>query len=939
METRVAKLFTRWSGRTGEPGPPDPSPDPGAPWRARDRAARRYLAYRRARIDEQTDPRVGEALSLLPFLLHVNRPGLPGYVDDPGCPAGIADYAPSAAVLALARRLFPEARVRRAGVLRPAVDVVAVMGSAGTVGFTRGSDLDVWVCHAPLARAGLAVYREKVRAVEAWANDHAGVEVHLFLQATERIRDDDFGETDVEGCGSAMGSLLKEEFYRTAVHLAGKLPAWWVLPPDLSPDEYRAAVASCRRDVGVDADGYVDLGGVARVPLGELFGAAIWQIVKGWKSPFKAALKMGMLERAVRGARRDEPPLCEAVKRAVFEGDRPDPYCVLFDAVTAHYRDAGEHDTVDLLARCFYLKSGARVTPEAARHPGDGPDREAVMARYVDRWGWTDRDLEHLNAFGAWRFEFVEALAKELDRYFLSTYQRIRQVLERTGETQRITDRDLTVLGRRLQAVYRRTLHKVETVHLASAGAEEAALSLYQEVSPDGDAPWGLYRGRVSPSGAGATEADLLRTGEDPLALLVWAAHNRILGPATQLQCAGMDREIPSADLDAVARELVTFESAVRAAEPGPDALLDRPVMERMVVVPGLGLGAAASEVGAVYATSWGEVFYRRWTGSGAVAAFVDALFVRFLREVPAPDRLAVFVPSRRVVRRSGPGRRLERQLPAVARFLGGPASPPGVRRRYVGPAEAGFAVVDRHGPDDIRYREFPDPDGLLRYLSGVGPHPRIETAVDRQAGSLAVLARIFETAGYGRVDVFVLEERDRETLFVVDEVGHLSAFTVSLTPEPYALARLLSFLEDLVPRLAAQPGSPLAGLGFPDAVRIHTLVFEGACRVITATQEHLAEARALGLKPTGLTIEQLPGGTGYRVSWGDQTLESGQVDDPLAEVRRRILAARRRGGSYRVFITRLFLDARFRERWCGPFETTGHHLFYKRALEQRLST
>ncbi|HSH69469.1 MAG TPA: class I adenylate cyclase, partial [Deferrisomatales bacterium] len=350
---------------------------------AAEQAMARYMRRRRQTLEQQVGTRGRDALHLLPFLLHVNQPGLPGFVDAEGCPVGITGYSPTNTELSLVQRLFPGARVRRTGVLSPVIDLVAVMGSVGTIGFTADSDLDVWVCHNQGITPGITLrhYREKVRAVEAWLSEHSGLEIHLFLQATGRIADNDFGDTDVEGCGSAMGALLKEEFYRTGVHLAGRHPFWWLVPPDSSPEDYRDHVERLHRDPIFATDEYVDLGWVATVPLGELFGAAVWQIAKGWKSPFKSALKLGLLEKAVHTE--SNRPLCEIVKEQVLADERPDPYRVLFDEVLAHYR--GMHDTAteDLLARCFYLKTGVRLEPDQLEPAAQGDPSAAVLAAYV----------------------------------------------------------------------------------------------------------------------------------------------------------------------------------------------------------------------------------------------------------------------------------------------------------------------------------------------------------------------------------------------------------------------------------------------------------------------------------------------------------------------------------------------------------------------------
>ena len=818
------------------------------------------------------------------------------------------------------------------------------MGSVGTIGFSGDSDLDVWVCYdGKASERSIRLYQEKIRGIDAWLSEYSGLEIHLFFQATEQNRTNDFGEADVEGCGSAMGALLKEEFYRTGIVLAGKTPFWWLVPPGAGPEVYAGAFRKLSGEPSFPSNQYVDLGWIARVPVGELFGAAIWQIVKGWKSPFKSSLKMGLLEKAVL-SKNQGPPLCEILKERVLAGETPDPYRLLFDEVLAYYNEKGDTSAADLLARSFYLKAGTRLDPgqleDRARLGGD----EAVMAGYVSQWGWGTRRIRHLNEFGRWKFEWLQALAKEMDRYFLRTYKRIRSALDQSGEAQRITPRDLTLLGRKLQSVYRRVPHKVETLHMGAASLEEPILSLYQETLPDGESPWRLYRGRVTPINVEESEGELLRSGPEPLELLVWATWNRILGPCTRLLSQGTEREVPAAELEAAGQVLVSFARESRSADPPPASLLDDPSPTRLLVVPNLGLDAEdVRDVGAVYTSTWGERFYRRWSGLEAFRGFLEETLVPFLLESPDPGAITVFIPPRKVGSMRGPHRRLNRELPAIAEFLGGRSVAEGRRRRYVGLDSQGYFVLDRVDPGSVRHRVFPNREGLFRYLSGVGPYRTVETRVESHTGDFAVLKAIVEASAPGVIDIFVLSEHEVETLFVVDETGNLIHFPHRLEGEPYALAKLLVFLEGVVPEIAAQPESPLAGRAFASALRIHTLILEGTCRAFTTTHEHLARVKNLGLRPMGLTIERTGGGgdawSGYRITWGNQVLQSSEAGNPLEELRGQIRKARHSGADYDVFVTRLFLDERFTAQYCGPFVATGHYLFYKKAIEQRLSS
>ncbi|MFU8856953.1 MAG: class I adenylate cyclase [Deferrisomatales bacterium] len=918
---------------------------PVAGARAAEAAFAAYDRFRRRRIEAQLGPRAEEALRLLPLLLHLNRPGLPGYVDDPQCPVGVSGYSPHREEIRLARRHFPGADPRPAGVLRPAVELVAVMGSAGTIGFSGESDLDVWVCHGPAVSGwGLELFRRKVAAVEAWMNRHCRLEVHLFLQATQSVCRNDFGEAGPEGCGSAMGALLKEEFYRTGVPLAGKAPFWRLVPPGVGPEEYRRHCDLLRQSSAFDAGGYVDLGCVERVPPGELFGAVVWQIVKGWKSPFKSALKLGLLERGARSGPEGRP-LCERLKERVLAGERVDPYRLLFDEVLAHYRVHGEAAAEDLLARCFYLKTGVRLDPSLRFTPtllSLGSD-EAVLREYVASWGWDERRLRCLNAFETWRLEWVAGLAREVDRYFLRTYQRIREALGTGEETPRITPRDLDVLGRKLRAVYGREQDKVEVLHLVGGGVEEPCVSLHQERLPDGEVPWRLFRGRVASPTVGGAERELLRSSDDPLELLVWAVWNRLVGTRTRVFCRGLAGGVPAADLEALIRRLTELVERTRVSEPSHEALSADPVPDRLLIVPSLwGEGGGSEEVRAVFSNSWGETFCRRWHGPDALQALAEEVLVPFLLRSPDPTSLQVFAPLHKVGVLRGSPRRLQRELAAAAGLLGGRRFPEGLRRRLVGMSATGAYVLDRSGPGELRCRTFPSREGLLRFLCGVGPHTRVETRVESSDPELAPLKAAFAASCAGLIDVFLWEEGGRETILVVDEVGHLSRVAGPAEPFPYRLARLLLFLEGTVADVGGQHGSPLRGKSLRQVLRIHSLLREGKWHARTATREHLSRVRALGLLPEGLVIERGTGKgegeeAGYRITWGDQSIRSGEVGDPVAETRRRIREARLSGGGDEPFVTRVFLDAGFAREHCGAFVTTGHYLFYKQAVEQRL--
>ena len=811
------------------------------------------------------------------------------------------------------------------------MDLVAVMGSVGTIGFTGDSDLDVWVCCAPAGHSshGLSLYRRKVEEVEAWMAGHAGVEVHLFLQESARIRASDFGEADLEGCGSAMGALLKEEFYRTGILLAGKIPLWWLLPPGTSPEEHarRAAAAPA---------GQVDLGPVARVPLGELFGAAIWQIVKSWKSPFKSALKMGLLEKAVRSGR-EVPPLCELLEDEVRAGRSPDPYQLLFDEVLAHYRSQGDAEAEDLLARCFYLKTGVRLDPAGlGRGRGDSPD-ETLMLEYVRSWGWGARRVRHLNGFADWKFEWVQGLAKEIDRFFLRTYQRIRVALEESGEVQRITDRDLTILGRKLQAAYRRAPHKVETLHLVGGAPAEASLTLYQETQP-GEAPWALFRGMVSAFNVEEKRGDLLP---------------HLCRPPG---AAGVGRAEPRARARHPA--LVQGRGA-RPASRRPGGHRAAPLRPRGGCLRRPGApGAPPGEAPADAAPAGRQPRPRRGAahrGGGGVDHDLGRNLLPPLggrRRLP-PLRRGLFLPSSGVppsrsvrglgaVRRGGSARfdgRLQREIPGLALISRWPDVPRTCAAATCGGSRrGGTSVLDRSGGGDADLpRASGDREGLLRYLSGVGPYRRSRrgSRAPRRPGRAEGRDRGGQA---GMVDVFVLgRRRGRPCSSSTRSATSPLRLPAEGPRTPWQSS--CSSSQQTLPDLAGQP-SHTARRPAPSTRRYaSTLSLRGHLPGVHLHLRADPPGPSPGAQPRA-SDRAMPGtapGGRVRGHWGGQTDPQRRGGQPP----RGASAPHPGGAGFGPRLRRIRdppLPRRALRRRAPAFVTTGHYLFYKKAIEQRLS-
>jgi adenylate cyclase, class 1 len=170
-------------------------------------------------------------LALLPLLFHVNHPMLPGYVSHL-TPSGVQGYTPSKDDMRTAKGIARSFTYQRDLVDKTdAIEALFMMGSLGTIAQADNSDIDVWVCHSEnLARTALTELQEKCKLLTCWAADNIHIEANFFLMEAQQFRQGQQQLLTSEASGTTQHFLLLDEFYRTAVWLAGRLPLWWFVP-------------------------------------------------------------------------------------------------------------------------------------------------------------------------------------------------------------------------------------------------------------------------------------------------------------------------------------------------------------------------------------------------------------------------------------------------------------------------------------------------------------------------------------------------------------------------------------------------------------------------------------------------------------------------------------------------------------------------------------
>ncbi|WP_109513327.1 class I adenylate cyclase [Pseudomonas ovata] len=490
---------------------------------------------RLARAREGLSPRQQNVLTLLPLLFHVNHPLLPGYVSG-STPAGVSNYDPAAPVLAEAQRLTRSFsyKVRHNHAPQP-IHGLFLMGSLGTLAQADQSDMDVWVCHdSELAPNAIAELRKKCQALEVWA-DTQGAEAHFFLIDPQRFRvGDRDAQLSSDDCGTAQHYLLLDEFYRTALWLAGRTPLWWLVPAyeEARYDAYTHTLLSKRF---IRADEVLDLGHMAHIPPGEFVGAGLWQLFKGIDSPYKSALKLLLIE-VYASEYPDVQCLSLRYKKAVFarqpDLDELDPYMVVYRRIEEHLRARNEPERLELVRRSLYLKVNKKLT---GRQRSAGWQRQ-VMERLTSEWGWDEQQLTLLDSRNQWKVRQVSherhALVNELNY----SYRFLTQLAKTQNTTQSINARDMSILGRRLYAAFERKAGKIEFINpgIAPDLAEDTLTLVHSPNKREpGKHQWSLYNGSLSAHEWPSFTP--LKRSRELLELLAWCHRNQVIDNSTRL--------------------------------------------------------------------------------------------------------------------------------------------------------------------------------------------------------------------------------------------------------------------------------------------------------------------------------------------------------------------------------------------------------------------
>jgi len=576
---------------------------------------KKVLAYNHFRkgIFAELAPKDSEIiLHLLPWMLSVNDPHVPGYIENIGRLWSVFQIDNDREITSREpsfKRMFGimyEDPLLKHEPSMCWIEGLYTIGSVGSIAQTSRSDCDIWVCvdGSNVDGKALGDLRRKINSIKDWLDQHIKIPVYFFISDVENIRNCRFGTVEGESSGSAQKKMLKEEFYRTALIIGGKIPLWWVYGPEQSKDtDYETFAENVRNGIFAEEYDLVDLGNIESVEYDEYFGSALWQFNKALSHPLKSVIKMLLLKMLLESPR--EELLCHRLRRMVLEGPEGqflDPGTFTLQAMLEYYRDLPK-ERFAFIMECFYLNYDMKLLS------GNVSIREKLAGGIFEQNKMERQSIKRLNEFSLWSFQEQSDFGARIFELLRQIYTDISAVKKDVkGE---IEPEDLQVMGGKLSACLENKSHKIPIIHKPFEDLTKPTLVF----KTDGQI-WQVY-----------TEADrpkLIVESPDIIRCIAYVVWNDIF-ISTEIRMAPNTTSITLQEIINIGKKMKDlFGTSDIAAVPFP-RYLESERIEKALIVVNFESAWDADEVGdlwMIYRNNWGELFVRQWDSPDALRDF-----------------------------------------------------------------------------------------------------------------------------------------------------------------------------------------------------------------------------------------------------------------------------------------------------------------------------
>ncbi|NOQ65560.1 MAG: adenylate cyclase [Methyloprofundus sp.] len=519
----------------------------------------RFTAINQSRLQRIQDFLLTEQrifLDVLPLLFHQNNPLLPGYISV-DTPFGIANYQPSPLTLTQASALNKQFSDTDYEQHSAPISAIYLMGSVSSIAFANHSDIDIWLCYAhDLLPIQIDQLQHKARKIEQWA-DKLGLEAHFYLVDSNAYLNKTATISTPENSQQTQHYLILEEFYRTAVFIAGRKPMWWLVPP-AEEQNYTRYVQYLQDNQLIANDEMIDFGGLVDIPAEEFVTATLWQLYKSLNSPYKTLLKLLLME--CYSSEYPQPDWVSLkIKEAIYQGhcdlDNLDPYVLLFHKIEQYLKSENDPERLNFARQCFYLKIMGDM--EMQTDAQKLVYRKSIINSMAEQYHWPEDMITRLAKNESWDVSKASQENDIIMRQLKMCYKMIS--LFSNANVSMSINNDIRPIGRKLKFFLQKRPGKIDIITARSnIRKKEAELSLIEYPHTSTRPTWDLFLGHIAEHNPLAVTA-FKQKARSLVELLTWLVSNSLYHNGLKLNIYATGHTASATDISHALKTLKTF--------------------------------------------------------------------------------------------------------------------------------------------------------------------------------------------------------------------------------------------------------------------------------------------------------------------------------------------------------------------------------------------
>ncbi len=508
------------------------------------------------RIQSFLKPEQRIFLDLLPLLFHQNNASLPGFVSFDTV-AGIANYAPSEYTHTQAKSITENYTFHCPMLENPPLLGLYLMGSVSSIAFAQHSDIDIWLCHAHhLSPAEIDALQTKAMLIEQWA-DSLELEVHIYLIDNQAYINEASSTLTADSNTQTQHYLLLEEFYRTALYIAGRTPLWWLIPPGAEQSYSRYARHLKKHEFDIVKQS-IDFGSLENIPAEEFVTATLWHLYKSLNSPYKSILKLLLME-----CYASEYPapdwLCLETKKAIYQGqialDKLDPYVLIYRKIETYLRSKNDPDRLNFTRQYFFAKIMGDMETQIDQQKQIY--REDIIQEMAKCYQWPEQMLAELAEKKVWNIQKANDENDIVMRQLKICYQMISHFSNTNAALNK--NQDIQPIGRKLKFFLQKRPGKIDIITTRSIiRNKENTFTIIENSHSFLRPTWHLFIGTLAANNP--TNVIPLKKGAHSLVeLLSWLVCNGLYQESLRLSIHAQLSPASDTDIDHVLGTLRAF--------------------------------------------------------------------------------------------------------------------------------------------------------------------------------------------------------------------------------------------------------------------------------------------------------------------------------------------------------------------------------------------